>query len=159
MCSLKCHTLQRNEFLAVDKNGSRLFHHERSGAPVALTGQKGIRCDWPSCRPIKSGAAPATVGGESFFKLPLGFVHQSLGRRRRVTTREPGDLPEQVIFRRAGRACGAVFRCDDRENCRAERGRPPCLCCCRFLRAARLLVCAGGWSAFPSWPSFSGLEC
>src|SRR5262249_52322035 len=54
----------------------------------------------------------ATVGGESFFKLPLGC--QSLGRRRRMMTREPGDLPEHVIFRRAGRAHGAVFRCGDR---------------------------------------------
>src|SRR5205809_7362309 len=52
---------------------------------------------------VKSGAAPATVGGESFFNLPLGFVRQSLGRRRRVMTREPGDLPEHVILP----ACGA----------------------------------------------------
>ena len=44
---LKCHTLQGNEFRAVDKNGFGSFHRSRSGAPVALIGQKGIRCDWP----------------------------------------------------------------------------------------------------------------
>ena len=78
---LKCHTLQGNEFRGVDKNRRGFFHRSCSGAPVALTGQKGIRCERPSRQPIKSGAAPATVGGESFFKLPLGC--QSLGRRRR----------------------------------------------------------------------------
>src|SRR5262249_43937806 len=109
---LKCHTLQGNECRGVDKNGFGSFHRSCSGAPVALIGQKGIRCDWPSRRRIKSGAAPATVGGEPFFSLPLGC--QSLGRRRRVVTREPGDLPEQSSFRRAGRAHGAVFRCGDR---------------------------------------------
>src|SRR5262245_6027421 len=45
---LKCHTLQANEFRGVDKNGSGFFHRPCSGAPVALIGQKGIRCDWPS---------------------------------------------------------------------------------------------------------------
>src|SRR5262249_49288036 len=109
---LKCHTLRGNEFRGVDKNGSGFFHRSCSGAPVALTGQKGIRCDSPFRWRGKSGAAPATVGGESFFKLPLGY--QSLGRRRRTMTREPGDLPEHVIFRRTGRAHGAVFRRGDR---------------------------------------------
>jgi hypothetical protein len=88
---------------AVDKSGSAFFHHERSGAPVALIGQKGIRCDLLFRWRVKSGAAPATVGGESFFSLPLGFVRQSLGRRRRIKTRKPGDLPEHVILP----ACGA----------------------------------------------------
>src|SRR5262249_16411780 len=54
---LKCHTLQGNEFRSVDKNRRGLFHSSRSGAPVALTGQKGIRCEGPAHRPIKSGAA------------------------------------------------------------------------------------------------------
>src|SRR5262245_37084540 len=44
---LKCHTLRGNEFRGVDKHGSPFFHRSCSGAPVALTGQKGIRCDWP----------------------------------------------------------------------------------------------------------------
>ena len=154
---LKCHTLQGNEFRGVDKNRRGFFHRSCSGAPVALIGQKGIRCDWPSRWPIKSGAAPATVGGESFFKLPLGC--QSLGRRRRVVTREPGDLPEQSSFRRAGRAHGAVFRCGDRGELSSGTGRPPCLRFCRFLRATNPLACATGSSAFASrsrWLSPSG---
>jgi hypothetical protein len=65
----------------------------------------GIRCGPPFRWRIKS---PATVGGESFFSLPLGFVRQSLGRRKGITTHEPGDLPEHVILRRAGRASSAV---------------------------------------------------
>src|SRR5262249_47387063 len=55
---LKCHTLQRNEFRGVDKNRRGSFHRSCSGAPVALIGEKGIRCERPSHRPIKSGAAP-----------------------------------------------------------------------------------------------------
>jgi hypothetical protein len=38
-----------------------------------LIGGKGIRCDPPLQRRVKAGAAPATVGGESFFRLPLGL--------------------------------------------------------------------------------------
>jgi hypothetical protein len=90
----------------VDKKGACFFHRRCSGAPVALIGQKGIRCEPPSRWRVKSGAAPATVGGESFFRLPLSFVHQSLGRRRRMRTREPGDLPEHVILP----PCGARAR-------------------------------------------------
>src|SRR4029077_11178194 len=62
----------------------------------------GAICLWQ----VKSGAAPATVGGEPFSKVPLGFGVQSLGRRRRAKTREPGDLPERVILP----ACGARAR-------------------------------------------------
>src|SRR5262245_65909588 len=118
---LKCHTLRGNEFRGVDKNGSGFFHRSCSGAPVALTGQKGIRCDSPFRWRGKSGAAPATVGGESFFRLPLGC--QSLGRRRRTMTREPGDLPEHVILPACGaRARGGLPLWWQRGNCRADRG-------------------------------------
>src|SRR5262249_56181120 len=76
-CSLKCHTLRRNELQGVDKAGAAFFHHQRSGAPVALIGLKGIRCDSPFPWRVKSGAAPATVGGESFFRFPLAFPRQT----------------------------------------------------------------------------------
>ena len=90
----------------VDKNGAGFFHRWCSGAPVALIGPKGNPVRSAISVRVKSGAAPATVGGESFFRLPLGFVHQSLGRRRRIRTREPGDLPEHVILP----PCGARAR-------------------------------------------------
>ena len=68
---------------------------------IALISQEGIRCGSSFRRRVKSGAAPATVGGKSFSRMPLGFAVQSLGRRRRIKTREPGDLPEQKSsFRR-----------------------------------------------------------
>jgi hypothetical protein len=70
------------------------FNSNGSGVPIALIGQEGIRCVEPCRRQNNSGAAPATVGGEPFSKMPLGFAVQSLGRLRRATTREPGDLPE-----------------------------------------------------------------
>ena len=49
---------------------------------------------------------------------------QGLGRRRRVTTREPGDLPERghpsdVRWRTRG----ADFRCGDKTTCHADGGR------------------------------------
>jgi hypothetical protein len=40
-------------------------------------------------------SCPRNCSGESFFRFPLGLVNQGLGRRRRVATREPGDLPER----------------------------------------------------------------
>src|SRR5262245_24059609 len=88
----------------VDKSGSAFFHHERSGAPVALIGVKresAAICHSggesnPELPPQLSAASPSSV-------LPLGFGRQSLGRRRRVMTREPGDLPGHVILP----ACGA----------------------------------------------------
>ena len=46
-----------------------------------------------------AAAAPATVSGESFVKRPLG--HGVPGRRRKVRTREPGDLPSVVSHARA----------------------------------------------------------
>src|SRR5215813_12179454 len=42
-------------------------------------------------------AAPATVSGESF--VLRHWEISVLGRRRRVTTREPGDLPSTVVTR------------------------------------------------------------
>ena len=81
--------------------------------PIELIGQEGIRCATPFRRRGKAGAAPATVGGESFSHMPLGLAMQGLGRRRRVKTREPGDLPERshpsgVRGARAGRISAAV---------------------------------------------------
>ena len=102
----------------------RSFNAFSSGVPVALTGQEGIRCVAPLRRQDNSGAAPATVGGEPFSHVPLGLAVQGLGRPRRVTTREPGDLPERShSFRRAGRACGADVRCGDRTKCHTDGGR------------------------------------
>ena len=82
---------------------------------ITLIGQEGIRCAAPFPRQGKSGAAPATVGGESFSHMPLGLAMQGLGRRRRVTTREPGDLPERrhpsgVRGARSGRTSAAVTK-------------------------------------------------
>jgi hypothetical protein len=79
----------------LDTIGPCPFNADSSGVPVALTGQEGIRCVAPLRRQNNSGAAPATVGGEPFSHVPLGLAVRGLGRRRRVTTREPGDLPER----------------------------------------------------------------
>ena len=103
--------------------------------------QKGIRCD-PPLRWVefKSGAAPATVGGESFFRLPLGFVHQSLGRRRRIydpRARRPAWTTSSSGVRgaRAGRSSAVVTG-----ELSSGPERPPCLCFCRFLRAMKRLA-------------------
>jgi hypothetical protein len=45
----------------------------------------------------KTAAAPATVSGESSVIMPLGS--RVPGRRRKVVTREPGDLPSAVVTR------------------------------------------------------------
>ena len=82
----------------LDTIGPCSFNVRSSGVPVALTGQEGIRCVAPLRRQDNSGAAPATVGGEPFSHVPLGLAVQDLGRLRRVTTREPGNLPEPVIL-------------------------------------------------------------
>jgi hypothetical protein len=117
-------SFQQTENGQLDSNESRSQCSTRSGVLIALISQEGIRCGSPFRRRGKSGAAPATVGGESFSQMPLGFAVQSLGRRRRITTREPGDLPEQKSsFRRAGCAIGAGFRCGDRARCPTDGGR------------------------------------
>ena len=85
-------SLQQNENGLVDTPRSCSFYSPSSGVLITLIGQEGIRCAAPFPRQGKSGAAPATVGGESFSHMPLGLAMQGLGRRRRVTTREPGDL-------------------------------------------------------------------
>jgi hypothetical protein len=119
-----CNSLRQNRSGRLDTNKTCVFYSRRSGALIALISQEGIRCDSPFRWRAKSGAAPATVGGESFSQMPLGFAVQSLGRRRRIRTREPGDLPEQKSsFRRAGRAIGAGFRCGDRAGCHTFGGR------------------------------------
>jgi hypothetical protein len=106
-------SLQQNENELLDSRRSCSFNEHSSGVPVALIGQEGIRCASPLRRQGKSEAAPATVGGESFSHVPLGLAAQGLGRRRRVTTREPGDLPERrhpsdARWARAGRTSAAV---------------------------------------------------
>ena len=108
-------SLQQNENGLLDTPRSCSFYSRSSGVPVTLIGQEGIRCAAPFQRQGKSGAAPATVGGESFSHMPLGLAMQGLGRRRRVTTREPGDLPERghpsdVRWARAGRTSAAVTK-------------------------------------------------
>ena len=118
------YTLRQNGNRRLDTDGVRSFNELSSGVPVALTGQEGIRCGSPVRRRSKSGAAPATVGGESFSEVPLGFAVQSLGRLRRAMTRKPGDLPERShpsVVR--GRAFGADFRCGDESNCHTGGGR------------------------------------
>src|SRR5690348_7356369 len=87
------------------------FNPQRSGAPVGLTGQKGIRCD---SRLGSSPELPPQLSAASRFpNVPLGFAEQSLGRRTTVRTREPGDLPEQghpsaARGARVGRASAVV---------------------------------------------------
>ena len=57
----------------------------------------------------EAAAAPATVSGEPTPPRPLG----NLGRRRKASTREPGDLPSRVSRSRIGRGvpmwhCAAI---------------------------------------------------
>jgi high affinity Mn2+ porin len=85
----------QNETGSLDKHSGGSFNFRSSGVPVALIGQEGIRCVAPLRRQDNSGADPATVCGESFSDMPLALAMQGLGRRRRVRTREPGDLPER----------------------------------------------------------------
>ena len=106
-------TRGQNETRSLDNHRGGSFNFRSSGVPVALIGQEGIRCVMPFRRQGKSGADPATVGGESFSNMPLGLAMQGLGRWRRVTTREPGDLPERSHLpacgeARAGRTSAAV---------------------------------------------------
>jgi hypothetical protein len=92
--------------------------------PIASIGQEGIRCVPPLRRRVKSGAAPATVSGEPFSKGPLGLAQQGLGRWRKVTTREPGNLPERRHPSAArGCAVGADLRCGDKRQRHADGGR------------------------------------
>ena len=117
-------TIQQNENELLDTRRSNSFNSCSSGVPVTLIGQEGIRCAVPFQRQGKSGAAPATVGGESFSQTPLGFAKQSPGRLRRVKTREPGDLPERrhpsdVRWARAGRISAVVTS----TLCHADGGR------------------------------------
>jgi hypothetical protein len=90
------HRPEQSDRERLDTGKVRSLNLRSSGAPThILIGQEGIRCVSPFRRRAKSGAAPATVGGESFSRTPLGFAQQSLGRWRKATTREPGDLPER----------------------------------------------------------------
>jgi hypothetical protein len=87
MLSLQQHvlaTLHERNSRQQNANGSldtlrwRPFNRHSSGVPVALIGQEGIRCAAPRQRQGKSGAAPATVGGESFSHMPLSLAVQGL---------------------------------------------------------------------------------
>jgi high affinity Mn2+ porin len=111
--------LQQNAIGSLDTNRAGSLYPSSSGVPVALTGQEGIRCAAAFRRQElfrrhgKSGAAPATVGGESFSYVPLGLVMRGLGRQGRAATREPGDLPERghpsdVRWARPGRISAVV---------------------------------------------------
>jgi opacity protein-like surface antigen len=107
--------LRQNENGFLDTPLSRPFYSRSSGVLITLIGQEGIRCAAPLQRQSKSGAAPATVGGESFSHVPLGLAMRGLGRRRRVMTRKPGDLPERghpsdVRWARAGRTSAVVTK-------------------------------------------------
>jgi hypothetical protein len=115
---------QQNANGSLDPRRSRPFNPRSSGAPITSIGQKGIRCAAVQRR-SKSGAAPATVGGESFSYVPLDLAMQGLGRQRRVTTREPGDLPERrhpsdARRARVGRTSAAVTS----TMCHTDGGRP-----------------------------------
>jgi hypothetical protein len=108
-----CDAHRQNEIRPLDSDKAHSFNQRSSGVSTALVGQEGIRCVSPLLRRAKSGAAPATVGGESFSRVPLGLVVQGLGRRRRAATREPGDLPERshpsvVRGARSGRTSAVV---------------------------------------------------
>ena len=77
----------------LDRLYARSFNPRCSGAPVGLTGEKGIRCD---SRLESSPELPPQLSAVSCFpNMPLGFAEQSLGRWKAVTTRKPGDLPER----------------------------------------------------------------
>jgi high affinity Mn2+ porin len=108
-------SLQQNGNELLDSRWVGSFHGHSSGVPVALIGQEGIRCAAPLQRQGKSGAAPATVGGESLSHVPPDPAMQGLGRRRRAATREPGDLPERgypsdARWARAGRTSAVVTK-------------------------------------------------
>src|SRR5262245_2579080 len=79
-----------------------------------------VRFAIPVARQIRS--CPRNCRRRALLQFATGPCTQGLGRRRRVKTREPGDLPEQSSFRRAGRALGAVFRCGDRGELSSGRG-------------------------------------
>jgi hypothetical protein len=66
-------SLQQNENGLVDTPRSCSFCSPSSGVLITLVGQEGIRCAAPFPRQGKSGAAPATVGGESFSHMPLAL--------------------------------------------------------------------------------------
>ena len=58
---------QQNENGLLDTSRTCSFYSHSSSVPITLIGQEGIRCAAPLQRQGKSGAAPATVGGESSF--------------------------------------------------------------------------------------------
>jgi len=65
---------------------------------LGRNGEKGTRCEFEE---LKSAAAPATVGGERRFRVPL--PSQPAGRRERgVWSRKPGDLPARVAHHQRG---------------------------------------------------------
>src|SRR5262249_41940311 len=144
-CSLKCHTLQQSEFWGVDKAGAAFFHHQRSGAPVALIGLKGnpVRSAAAVARQIRS--CPRNCRRRVPLQVATGLCTTKPGKAEKdhdPRARRPAWTTSS--FRRAGRAHGAVFRCGDRGELSSGPERPPCLCLCRSLRATNPLACATG---------------
>src|SRR5215831_6089887 len=126
-CSLKCHTLRGNELRGVDKAGAAFFHHQRSGAPVALIGQKGnpVRFAIAVARQIRS--CPRNCRRRVLLQVATGLCATKLGKAKKdqdPRARRPAWTTSS--FRRAGRAHGAVFRCGDRGELSSGTGRPPC---------------------------------
>src|SRR5712671_5130336 len=68
------------------------FYHNSRRFPVWGSKGNAVRGNYPN-----AAAAPATVSGESF--VICHWEISVLGRRRTVTTREPGDLPSAVVTR------------------------------------------------------------
>ena len=79
-------SLQQNENGLVDTPRSCSFYSPSSGVLITLIGQEGFRCAAPFSRRGKSGAAPATVGGE-FLSQATGPCHARPGKA------EKGDDP------------------------------------------------------------------
>src|SRR6516165_6344540 len=114
-CSLKCHTLRANERQGVDKASAAFFHHQRSGAPVALIGLKGnpVRPAIAVASQIRS--CPRNCRRRVPLQVATGLCAPKLGKAEKdddPRARRPAWTTSS--FRRAGRAHGAVFRCGDR---------------------------------------------
>jgi hypothetical protein len=73
----------------------------------------------------KSEAAPATVGGESFFGVPLGFLDNAREGEEGLRPASQETGLNKSSFRRAVRAHGAVFRCGDMNRNVSRMEGPP----------------------------------
>src|SRR5664279_4756628 len=77
--------------MSIDSSPGKLLDN-RDGSLVWGSKGNAVRGGFPN-----AAAAPATVSGESF--ATCHWEISVLGRRRKVTTREPGDLPSTVVTR------------------------------------------------------------